>query len=208
MQQNEFRIGSRYHNREQAYEVLNIAGGQLQVRYDDGSEGFLDAVIAARICSNIRREEARVFPRTLPAGREQDFAWTAGCIARNGQLHAEVPPQSWSGFVHDYSVISQVQNVHNEPCIVQITHGGDNKWGCELRIYLPEQVCSGSRFILPANLRLVSGNAPGILRINNNEFWWFLVERLGFRAGRSQDVARIELRLAPDLRQSFRDGVS
>ncbi|MGA2660206.1 MAG: hypothetical protein ABSH34_22125 [Verrucomicrobiota bacterium] len=186
--------------------MLNIVDDQLRVRYDDSHEGALDPVIAARIHSNIQREEAMAFPRTLPRGREQDFCWTLGVIAQSGELHAEVPPQSWAGFVHEYRAASQIQDVANEPCVMPITHGGHNKWGCELRIYVPRGLCAGPRFVLPENVNLVDGNVPGVLRVNSNEFWWFLVERLGFRAGRAQDLTRIESRLPPDCRQSFHEG--
>ena len=48
----------------------------------------------------------------------------------------------------------------------------------------PARLCNNARFVLPANLNLVDANVPEKRRINNNEFWWHLIERLGFCAGR------------------------
>ena len=206
MNANEFLIGSRYRNRDQGYEVLDIRGDQIRVRYDNLTEEWGEAVIFARIHTNIQREEAGAFPRQLPAGRNQDFAWTLGIIARHGELHAEVPPQSWRGFEHDYRRITGNHNIDAEPCIFHIAEGGDNKWGSELRVYIPARLCVMQRFVLPANLNLVAADVPENRRINNNEFWWLLIERLGFRAGRVQDQNQIEARLPEDVRQSFRDG--
>jgi hypothetical protein len=206
MQPNEFLIGSRYRNRIQGYEVLDIRNDQIRVRYDDLTEEWGDAAIFARIHTNIQREEAGAFPRQLPAGRNQDFAWTLGMIAVYGELHAEVPPQSWRGFEHDYRTLTGNHNIAAEPCVFQIAIGGENKWGSELRIYIPARFCANPRFVLPANLNLVAADVPENRRINNNEFWWHLVERLNFRAGRTQNLQEIEARLPDDVRASFRQG--
>ncbi len=203
MQANEFIVGSRYRNRDQGYEVLDIQGDQLHVRYDDLTEDWGDSTLFARIYTNIQREEAGAFPRQLAAGRNQDFAWTLGVIARHGELHAEVPPQSWRGFEHDYRTITGNPNIADEPCVFRSAIGGGNKWGSELRIYIPERFCNDARFILPANLNLVAADVPDRRRINNNEFWWFLVERLNFRAGKTQGQNEIQARLPNDVLNSF-----
>jgi hypothetical protein len=90
--------------------------------------------------------------------------------------------------------------------VFQIAIGGENKWGSELRIYIPARFCANPRFVLPANLNLVAADVPENRRINNNEFWWHLVERLNFRAGRTQNLQEIEARLPDDVRASFRQG--
>src|SRR5437870_721168 len=99
MEANEFIVGSRYRNRKQSYEVLQIDEGNLHIKFDDGSEGWLDSKTAARIYSNMEREEGAAIPEGLPAGSEEDHSWTLGVIAGFGHLDAEVPPQSWPGFV-------------------------------------------------------------------------------------------------------------
>lgn len=206
MRADEFLVGGRYRNRNQSYEVLEFRNGQIKRRNDDQTEDWVEAELAARIHTNIQREEAGAFPRQLPAGRNDDFAWTSGVIARHGELHAEVPPQSWRGFEHTYRATTGDHNIANEPCVFQIAVGGNNKWGSELRIYIPIRFCGNQRFVLPEFVNLVDANVPENKRINNNEFWWHLVERLGFRAGRVQNQNQIESRLPNNVRHSFRDG--
>src|SRR6266550_4211630 len=135
MEENEFLIGARYHSRKGPYEVLAIDSGNLVIRYDSGEEARVDAKTLARIATNIEREEQRIFPNGLPAGREADFAWTLGVFAGHGELHAEVPPQSQEGFLQSYQ-----QVCGNQPAegYFPISFGGENKWGSELRIYYPE----------------------------------------------------------------------
>ena len=50
-----FEIGKEYQNRKGVYEVLSIHGSTLRVRYQDGSEDTLDAVVQERIISNMNR---------------------------------------------------------------------------------------------------------------------------------------------------------
>lgn len=206
MRADEFMVGGRYRNRNQSYEVLEIRDGQIRARNDDLTEYEVNAELAARIHTNIQREEAGAFPRQLTAQQHQDFAWTLGVIARNGELHAEVPPQSWRGFEHDYRTVTGNVDTAAEPCVFRIAIGGDNKWGSELRIYVPTRFCNMPRFVLPANLNLVAADVPQNRRINNNEFWWHLVERLNFRVGGIQNQQQIEAQLPNEFLQSFRDG--
>src|SRR5262249_11212233 len=123
-------------------------------------------------------------------------------------LHAEVPPQSWHGFSRDYSSITGIKDVANQPSIIQIAQGGWNKWGSELRIYIPRRFVDHPRFTLPQNRDLVAGNGPDVMGINKNDFWWFLVETLGFRSGGTQDIERITNRLPKNIRESFHAGAS
>ena len=51
-----FEIGKEYQNRKGVYEVLSIHGSTLRVRYQDGSEDTLDAVVQERIISNMDRD--------------------------------------------------------------------------------------------------------------------------------------------------------
>jgi hypothetical protein len=59
--------------------------------------------------------------------------------------------------------------------------------GAELRIYFPDL---GQQMEFPPGIDVRDGNEPGILRINNNHFWWQLV-RAGFRLGTNHDLARL-----------------
>ena len=89
--------------------------------------------------------------------------------------------------------------------MVQLPADSD-KWGIELRIYLPETLTNNERFVLPAGVELSSGFGVGTKRINKNWFWWHLVQRLGFKLGRNQDLAAIEAAIPEHLRVAFRDG--
>ena len=50
------------------------------------------------------------------------------------------------------------------------------------------------------------GAAPGILRINNNQFWRRLVS-IGFRLGKNHDIARIRSTIPPKFLSDFDAGL-
>ena len=207
MRPDEFVAGCRYRNRNGWYEVLQIKGNDLVVRYETGKEMQFDAETQARIISNIGIEERSVIPSNLSSTEMQTFGWTLGVIACQGELQAEIPPQSWRGFCHDYVSATGVCDIEKVEGLYRLTKGGHNKWGCELRIYLPENVVEQQRFCLPSDVALASCPHEGKVRVNNNKFWWHLVQRLGFVCGGKQDIRKIRKRLPAELHVSFDNGM-
>lgn len=57
-----FLVGGRYRNRLGEYEVLDISGNHMIVRYDNGNEDNLDIRIQERIIQNMQLEAERIAP--------------------------------------------------------------------------------------------------------------------------------------------------
>jgi len=201
-----FIVGSTYRNRKSSYEVLQIEPKEIMVRLDDGKEVRLNKNIAARIAQNITLEEVSTIPPGIRSSETPDFFWTLGAIAIKGDLQAEIPPQSWYGFWADYTRITGIPASNSSPGISRITIGGQNKWGCELRIYIPVSFYQMSRFRLPADVHSASGNNPNNLRINSNWFWWHLIRTFNYRSGNKQDIMQIEATVPKAFVQDFRLG--
>jgi hypothetical protein len=51
-----FRVGNQYRNREGQYVVLEMRGGQMRVRMDNGQERLLTVSVQARILERIQQE--------------------------------------------------------------------------------------------------------------------------------------------------------
>jgi hypothetical protein len=202
-----FQVGARYRNRKTAFEVSGIDADALTVRLEDVTETTYSAEMQVRIISNMEREQARFLPGGLAANRENDFAWTLGAVAATARLEAEVPPRAWPGFVRTYENYTGVV-LSPESRGVYLLAGDDNKRGAELRLYFSEELASSSRLALPAYVFVVAGSSPGDSRVNNNAFWWHLVERCGFVAGPIQDDQAIRMRISPELQPDFEQGIA
>ncbi len=73
-----FEIGERYRNRLGWYEVLEIVGNQIRVRYENtGKEDTLDVEFQKRIIANIEYEEKQV--DSIMGNRERFFFYLSQC---------------------------------------------------------------------------------------------------------------------------------
>lgn len=73
-----FEIGERYRNRLGWYEVLEIVGNQIKVRYENiGKEDTLDVEFQKRIIANINHEEKQV--DSIMGNRERFFFYLSQC---------------------------------------------------------------------------------------------------------------------------------
>jgi hypothetical protein len=100
-------------------------------------------------------------------------------------LEAEVPPGQQAAFQHRYRAATglvimpgSTRHYLNQP----------NKWAAELRVYFNDPGMAVSLAVCRiAFEHRSSGYLSGSYRyrINNNDFWWELVERHGMRLGRS-----------------------
>jgi hypothetical protein len=200
-----FEVGGRYRNRNGWYEVLAVQGGKLVVRYDDGCEARLDAAMQEKIMANMSQEERRVTPYRDGDSRQRSWARTIGVLAASARLEAEVPPQSVRGFASNYTDATGDHGILNHRH-VYLLHDNVDKWGSELRIYLPRRYVDAD-FTLPDGVDVVSGFSPSESRVNNSGFWWDLVRDLGFRVGDVQDVSAIRSRMPHHLLEAFDEGV-
>jgi hypothetical protein len=199
------RVGGRYRNRVFAYEVLALKGSEILVQLDDGTRRLLNPETQARIMKNLAVEEQGTIPPKLA---EDAWAFTLGGIAGAGRLEAEVPPQAVAGFIQSYRDATGEQIGPDTDGFYPITTGGYNKWGAELRVYVPTALAREPRFTLPHGVRVVTSTSPGTMRTNNNGFWWFLVERNHLRIGSNWQLDDVRGLLPEACRRFFDDGAN
>lgn len=98
-------------------------------------------------------------------------------------LEAEVPPKSQSRFEKRYEAATKHAVLPGKPKHYQ---NQPNKWGTELRVYFNDPGMAAS---LTAVGKHVEHPRRGYqagkyqYRVNDNKFWWKLVEESGFRLG-------------------------
>jgi len=202
-----FIVGGRYANRRGEYEVLQIKGNTMRVRYDDNTEQELTVDIQARIATNIALEVAQLAPYESSEARNQRFFFSLGFLAaRATNLEAFVPEHALSGFLSSYTqvkgrkpMVSQRGLYIHEPRV--------GKWGCELRVTFLATSEEVDVLDLGPDVNVVDDPLkPGVSwRINNNGFWWRLL-KFGFEMGNQQDKNAIEARIPNKYRQHFRQG--
>jgi len=201
---NFFQIGGRYRNRAGFFEVLDLVGGTMTVSMEDGEVCTFDLETQFRIQKNLKKEERSLFPTGVPAENESGFITTVGALARSADFVAEVPIKAIRGFSNSYKSatgeLPQGQGYYE-------LHEGADKWGAELRIGFPSHMQLQPWFILPVGVQPAPKAQNGISRINNNSFWWHLVEYFGFQIGASQDLEIIRSRIHPNFIESLEQGI-
>ena len=197
---NPFIVGERYLDRKGEYTVTRLEGGKVAYRYDDGTEKISDVELKSRIYLNILTEQKSVHPY-----QSSQYFWGIGFLARRSEFQAEVPPQSREGFEENYLILTGTRPTPHDrgyyPIHIRTTY---DKWGPELRIYFPDK---GHKIDLPAHAEIRPGNEAGVLRINNNRFWWQLV-RAGFRLGVHHEVERIREGIPVKYQPDFEKGLA
>lgn len=176
-----FEVGKRYWDRRGEYTVLEVRGETVRYRYADGAEDSAPATLKLRIHGNVLAERSAVHPHP-----SSDYFRALGFMARRAELNAEVPPQARAGFEERYHAATGERPVPSRdgyfPVEIVTTY---DKWGSELRIYIPETV---GRLDLGPDIEVRSGASPGMLRVNNNALWWRLVG-MGFRLGQGRHLS-------------------
>jgi len=195
-----FIVGERYFDRNGEYTVVRIDGDRITVRYDNDREAEGNLEDRARIYRNMVAEY-RVPHPLISTG----YFRMLGFLAAHAEFQAEVPPQSQQAFEENYYSLTATRPVLHQRGYypIQVQQPGD-KWGPELRIYLPEP---GIDFELPVSVQLRAANAPDLVRINNNTFWWQLV-RIGFRLGRTHLTETIRGTVPPAYSGAFEAGLA
>ncbi|GAI22066.1 unnamed protein product, partial [marine sediment metagenome] len=132
-----FIVGARYANRRGEYEVLQIKGNTMKVRYDDNTEQELSVDIQARIATNMALEAAQLAPYRSSEARNQQFFFSVGFLAaRATSLEAFVPDHALAGFISSYAQVKGRKPMTNQRGLY-IHPPKVSKWGCELRVTFP-----------------------------------------------------------------------
>lgn len=192
-----FVVGGEYLDRLGEYVVTAIEGSEIAYRYADGSEGRGPIELKARIHRNIVEDQAVAHPFV-----KKEYFQTLGFMAEVADFQAEVPPQSQPGFEREYARLTGTTPRLNEDKYygIEVQHR-DDKWGSELRIYLP----AGRDLTLPPGIEVRAGWSLDTVRINNNTLWWQLI-RIGFRLGIAHERAMIRATVPPEYRKDFDAG--
>lgn len=203
-----FEIGGRYRNRIGWYEVLDIKGDQMRIRYElDRREDSVNIRMQTRIIENISMEEERVSPHSTVSQNQRYFT-TLGYLSRHGFIEAIIPPKSKNGFDRNYYRIKgrhpsaglQGYYVHPDPDV--------DKWGVEMRLtfVIPSSI-SESDLDFGGPFTPVESPYPNKLRINNNDFCYRLLN-IGFDLGENHDAAEILENIPDRHKNDFRNGLS
>ena len=193
-----FMVGDQYFDRLGSYEVLEIKGDKIRIRHEKSREVMADIKVKARIYENILGETRALHPHQSAA-----YFRTLGFLARRGEFHAEIPPKSQAPFEEKYRNMTGYRPVLHKDKYFPVDAVRDyDKWGLELRIYLPDR----NDLEFPPDVELRSGTASRTFRINNNNYWWQLV-RVGFRLGTGHDVENIRESVPSDFRVNFDEGL-
>lgn len=204
----QFKIGGRYANRKGEYEVLNITGDKMLVRYDNCIEQEVLVQIQARIANNMAIEAsiAAPYPQSLQ-NRNDLYFFTLGFLSsRATMLEAIIPPHALSGFADDYLRVKGSRPVEGQSGFYVHKLGVD-KWGCELRITFNAILKELSNLDFGPDVHVVddSPKTEASWRINNNGFWWKLL-KLGFKMGATQDINAIRTSIPLQHRNQFDSG--
>ncbi len=57
-----FEVGESYQNRKGAYEVLEITGDEMRIRWDEGEEVTTTITLQSRITNHMQQEEKGLSP--------------------------------------------------------------------------------------------------------------------------------------------------
>lgn len=141
--------------------------------------------------------------------QQEQFFFSLGFLAaRATRLEAFVPKHRLETFVTHYADIKG-RNLQEKEKGLYVLEAKAHKWGYELRVTFlatPEEISSldfGSKVKI-----LDDPSKHGVLwRINNNAFWWKLLE-FGFEMGGQQKSKAIEAHIPKEYREKFKQGYS
>ena len=212
----EFKVGETYnHAKFGKYTVFSISGDKMLVRLGEGEESEfkeLTVRIAASMIFNEKCKEAKALNKksVVVNGNENQVAYTIGRIAKNGLLCCTgIKDKLYEAFKFRYEkasgcVIEKLENI-------ALLCDDMNKWGTELTINLPKNFLTDSIsgddsnsdndiYSLPEGTNFIK-NKDGSCTINDNKFWWSLVENFGFVLGNKQDIEIIKDRCPENLKE-------
>lgn len=198
-----FEVGKEYNHKLGIVKVLKINPVVKKMNVQLGETiRELDILIFARMLQNQAIEEQKKASGIKEQNKKEDYFFTLGIIAAKGTLSAEMGYTYYNTFIKRYySITGQCENV---PFVFRCAPE-TKKPGSELRIEIENEITKNERFCLPENVRPVT-DKYGKTTINKNDFWWDLVEKLGFSTGRNQNIERILNNIPEKYREHFKAG--
>jgi hypothetical protein len=187
-----FEIGQTYNNPKLGdYTVLSFNGNTMKVHFNTNDDSCIERELnirtAAQIIFNAKCNEAKTMKSKSIGniGNHEAIAFTIGKIAKYGKLFV-------CGLCDNKFEAFQVRYEKAAPRIenfdfIAVLHNDSNKWGTELSIYLPKDF--DHDISLPEDINLLTDGSG--FTINNNSFFWHLVEKLGFVLGDKQNIEHI-----------------
>lgn len=141
--------------------------------------------------------------------KQERFFFSLGFLAaRATRLEAFVPKHRLDTFASRFAEIKG-RDLQDKEKGVYILEAKAHKWGHELRVTFlatPEEI---SLLDFGSKVKILDDPSKhGVLwRINNNAFWWKLLE-FGFEMGGQQKVKAIEAHVPSKYRDTFKQGYS
>jgi len=187
-----FEIGQTYNNPKLGnYTVLSFNGLSMKVQFGEGDNittRELNIRTAAQIIFNAKCNEARTTKSKSIGniGNQEAIAFTIDKIAKYGKLFVNgLLDKKFEAFQVRYEKAApKIENFD----FISVLHDLSNKWGSELSIALPKAF-DHDNITLPEDINLLTDRSG--FTINNNSFFWHLVERLGFVLGDKQNIEHI-----------------
>lgn len=201
-----FEIGSRYRDRSGWYEVLEVDGKNIRMRYEsNGREDTAPIELKRRVFLNISQEEEQVTPY-LEEEKNRAYFKTLGYLTNYGFIEAIIPQKSQDGFDSTFRRIKGRHPLPQEEGYY-LHHDPDvDKWGTEMRLtFIIPRTISTNDLEFGPDVNIVESPEVDKLRINSNAFCWRLLE-LGFDLGKGHNTGRIEASIPDAYRPNFQDG--
>lgn len=208
----ELEVGKKYnHNKWGEYTVLSLSNEKMMVRFGEGETSEVKELtirLAAQMIFNQQCDIAKALNsnKIITKGNEEQIAYTIGRIAKYGYLCITgIRDSRFEAFKYRYEKATgnKLEKVEN----ISLLCDNANKWGDEYTIHLPKDFMKNEYFALPENTNLIE-NKDGTYTINDNKFWWSLVEKFGFVLGKEQNAEIIKARCPVKLKENFIKGMA
>jgi hypothetical protein len=212
-----FTVGETYnHSKWGEYKILSLNNnGTMVVMFkteeskpeEERKTTVLTIKIAATMIFNEKCSIAKAMNRKTVSikGTENQIAYTIGRIASMGSLYVcGVQDKKFEAFKYRYekagNTLEKIENI-------TVLCNDSNKWGIECSISLPILFTDNDYFALPEDTHIIK-NKDKTFTINDNNFWWYLVEKMGFVIGNKQDIEEIKENFPTEtLKDYFLKGV-
>ena len=207
----ELEVGKKYnHNKWGEYTVLSLSNEKMMVRFGEGETSEVKELtirLAAQMIFNQNCEVAKALNKKsiVEKGSDEQVAYTIGRIARYGYICITgIQDRKFEAFKYRYEKATgeKLEKIEN----ISLLCDNSNKWGTELTINLPKDFTKNEYFALPENTNFIE-NKDGTYTINDNKFWWSLVENFGFKLGKIQDFDIVKERCPKELKEYLVKGI-